>query len=303
VYYGCAISVWFCAKPATNASLTVTVTPTALMSGVNCYLYSVTNTTLAYGIPSFLPISDIASGSFVTSLQGETGALTLTSTGATVTITTPTANTINLEAGGSTGASTQFWGYPEGMNGWGIDQPILEFNSAQIGGGANAIVLWAFNIPYQVSLKHLGILIGHADASNTYDFGIYNAAGTLLANTGAKTYSAASGATVIFNTVTQGTPTVGPGLFFFAWTSSAAGSLGIYVNYEPYSSFWQLNYLVGGLGYWFPTVTASSSSTLPASITPPTFKASSTTGVGGGTTPAPTGTITSAAPVFCMAAF
>lgn len=41
------------------------------------------------------------STSGVTSLNGETGALTLTSTGATVTITTPTASTINLEAAGS----------------------------------------------------------------------------------------------------------------------------------------------------------------------------------------------------------
>lgn len=43
-------------------------------------------------------------GSGVTSLNGETGALTLTSTGATVVITTPTSTTINLETtGGSAG--------------------------------------------------------------------------------------------------------------------------------------------------------------------------------------------------------
>lgn len=42
-------------------------------------------------------------GGSVTSLNGETGALSLTSTGATITITTPTSTTINLEATGGGG--------------------------------------------------------------------------------------------------------------------------------------------------------------------------------------------------------
>lgn len=46
------------------------------------------------------------SGGGLTSLNGETGAVTLTSSGATIVITTPTGNTINLEAGGSAGVSS-----------------------------------------------------------------------------------------------------------------------------------------------------------------------------------------------------
>lgn len=42
-------------------------------------------------------------GGGVTSLNGETGALSLTSTGATITITTPTSTTINLESTGGGG--------------------------------------------------------------------------------------------------------------------------------------------------------------------------------------------------------
>ncbi len=41
------------------------------------------------------------SGGGVTSLNGEVGVVTLTSSGSTVTITTPTGSTINLEASGS----------------------------------------------------------------------------------------------------------------------------------------------------------------------------------------------------------
>lgn len=44
-------------------------------------------------------------GGGVISLNGETGALTLTSTGATINITTPTSNTINLEAVGGGGGT------------------------------------------------------------------------------------------------------------------------------------------------------------------------------------------------------
>lgn len=43
------------------------------------------------------------SGGGVTSFNGETGAITLTSAGGTVAITTPTASTINLETSGGTG--------------------------------------------------------------------------------------------------------------------------------------------------------------------------------------------------------
>ena len=46
------------------------------------------------------------SGSGVTTLQGESGAVTLTSSGATVAITTPTGSTINLEAAGSAGVTS-----------------------------------------------------------------------------------------------------------------------------------------------------------------------------------------------------
>lgn len=45
-----------------------------------------------------LPVGAAGGGSGVTSLQGETGAITLTSSGATVVITTPTSSTINLES-------------------------------------------------------------------------------------------------------------------------------------------------------------------------------------------------------------
>ena len=46
------------------------------------------------------------SGGGVTTLQGESGAVTLTSSGATIAITTPTGSTINLEAAGSAGVTS-----------------------------------------------------------------------------------------------------------------------------------------------------------------------------------------------------
>jgi hypothetical protein len=53
-------------------------------------------------------------GAGVTSLNGETGALTITSSGATVVITTPTGNTINLEASG--GSAVAFNAITSGTN-------------------------------------------------------------------------------------------------------------------------------------------------------------------------------------------
>lgn len=48
----------------------------------------------------------VTGGGGVTSLNGETGALTLTSTGNTIAITTPTASTINLEVTGGTAVTS-----------------------------------------------------------------------------------------------------------------------------------------------------------------------------------------------------
>lgn len=81
-------------------------------------------------------IASTGGGSGVASLQGETGALTLTSSGATVTITTPTSTTINLEATGGGGLPVNnptFTGI--------ITGPALSINHLGGGGGSPTVAL------------------------------------------------------------------------------------------------------------------------------------------------------------------
>lgn len=49
----------------------------------------------------------VSIGTAVSSINGESGDITITSTGGTVTITKPTANTVNLESSGGSGSISQ----------------------------------------------------------------------------------------------------------------------------------------------------------------------------------------------------
>lgn len=89
--------------------------------------------------------------------------------------------------------------------------------------GINQLWLTGFALPYSLTFAHIATTINTADASNLYDFGIYTAAGTLVADIGAQHLPATGDLT--FATV-QGSKTIAAGLYIFAWTgNSNAGQL------------------------------------------------------------------------------
>jgi hypothetical protein len=174
------------------------------------------------------------------------------------------------------------------------------YNGGVFGGSANTVYLSAFNLPLAISAKHLYFYSLAADGTNQYDFGIYNSAGTLLANTGPQTISATGLLNFTFVTG-SGIITLTPGQYWFAITSAVGGSgtfqLGVNAGtggVQEYGAF-QFLATTGTSGKWFSSSTPSSGSTLPASITPPTLSTSNI-----GLTPS---SGTSCSPVFCLTAF
>lgn len=121
---------------------------------------------------------------------------------------------------------------------------------------ANQVIYAGLALGYQLKANKLVLKIAAADASHNSDFGIYNqAANSLLANIGAQTIGSTGFQSFA---LVQGTVTFNPGLYIFAWTSTAAtiglGSAGTL-------PVWAAN--VSGVG-------TSSGGALPASFTAPT---------------------------------
>src|SRR6266436_3309640 len=74
-------------------------------------------------------------------------------------------------------------------------------------------------ISWPLSVSHLTFNVTTLDNStNKYDFGLYNAAGTLVANIGAASYTTSGAKT---GALAQGTVTLNPGLYFLAFTGNS----------------------------------------------------------------------------------
>jgi hypothetical protein len=169
-------------------------------------------------------------------------------------------------------AQTQFFGYPPCLTGYGSAN--VAWNN-YIGGNTNNVQLYSFNLPYQIAVKHLIIVVtGTPDATNHYDIGFYPVAagGGLLANVGPAIYSSAGQLALVF---LQGVVTFNPGEYFLAITSTANNGAGhtLQIACIPAGdgSGW---FQTTGTPNWSTSATASSSSTLPATIVLPTFTTS-----------------------------
>ena len=114
----------------------------------------------------------------------------------------------------------------------------------------NQISANGFYLPCALTFSKITVYVGTTDAVNDYDIGIYNRAGTLLANIGPQ--SIPSGGVQTFSFV-QGAQTISPGLYLFAWTGNA-GTLQLQSNGN--SNTWYVNSNAG----------SSTGGTLPASI-------------------------------------
>lgn len=106
-----------------------------------------------------------------------------------------------------------------GVSGW----PLTFFTYSLVTSpatlpGANNVWVTGFPLGYKLTFSHIDTFVNTSDLIGLYDMGIYNPAGTLLANIGAQHLSATG--SVSFATV-QGSLTLNPGLYLFGWTGNA----------------------------------------------------------------------------------
>lgn len=86
----------------------------------------------------------------------------------------------------------------------------------------NNTVIFGFVNPVPLTFSHIMMSVVTADAGNNTDFGIYTAAGVLVADIGAQVISGTGNQG--FPTV-QGSKTIAPGLYIFAITSAGTAFL------------------------------------------------------------------------------
>jgi len=138
-----------------------------------------------------------------------------------------------------------------GVKGW----PLTFFStglnpSDASAGSSNVVAISAFVLPYTLTFANMLVDVSVADAVNNYDFGIYNQAGTLVANIGPQTLPATGLKKLA---TTQGVQTINPGLYLFGFTCTVATA-------EIGMSFAVV------LWHAFVNVGSSSGATLPTSI-------------------------------------
>jgi len=140
---------------------------------------------------------------------------------------------------------------------------------------ANAINVVAFLVPMQVQFGHMTIDVATADTTagslcgsfaDCYDVGIYNMSGTRLCNWGATAFSSGG---LVSNACAQGTVTLTPGYYIFAFTGNATTAK-IYFGTAGNGGFVQLSSATSG--------TSSTGGALPASIGLPSFGQPSSVG-------------------------
>jgi len=135
----------------------------------------------------------------------------------------------------------------------------IYFNSSDRSNGVspntNQVTAWAHVLQVPVTFSNLTIYIVVADAVNNADVGVYNAAGNLVANAGAQVMAATTWQTFA---MVQGSQTILPGLYYFAFTSN---SNTISFGRSLVSSIWAFT----------QNANASAGGALPATITPPAF--------------------------------
>ena len=114
---------------------------------------------------------------------------------------------------------------------------ISQNNGAGPAPTANKLVIAGFYLPYPMAISTIGFFVDTTDGSNNSDVGLYNSAGTLVANIGAQ-HLGSSGP--IAGTIVQGTINEPAGFHYFAYTSVgttlqlAQDSTGVY--FTPYAN-------------------------------------------------------------------
>ena len=191
--------------------------------------------------------SGAAAGSLTLQVEGVNNAvqslLNLTSSDSSVTITDEGNGSVNFQVAGSGGSNLPlFLRYLTVVSGANLQ-----------GASANVVYLLPFEIDAPLNVGNMGFYVTADDGgAATYDVGIYDSTGTLIADVGPAMYSATGAVTDAF---VQGSITIPAGIYFFALT-------GTNVHLEVAASF-------GGTSTVFvpfTTATPSVSGQLPSTI-------------------------------------
>jgi hypothetical protein len=83
----------------------------------------------------------------------------------------------------------------------------------------NTLDIHGFQLPVQLTFDHIWLEIDASDAGGLYDCGVYNLAGTLIADIGAQALPATGN--LAFATA-QGAKTLNPGIYFIVFTGNAS---------------------------------------------------------------------------------
>ncbi len=228
-----------------NCTSTTSYTDTGatLSSGVNALT---TSTLGAYY--HFAPLASNTSGGTVPVFTGSPSGCATWSSAGTLTGTSGSC--------GGSGGSTQTAFVPSPNNAGNQAAPS----------SANAVNVVAFWIPFAVSISHLTVDIGTADTTSgslcgsfadCYDVGIYNLSGAVQCSWGATPFSVTG---MTDNACKQGSVTLNPGYYVFAFTGNATTAK-IY-----FGSGAGMQLLAGAT-----SSTSSSGGALPNSISVPTF--------------------------------
>jgi len=109
--------------------------------------------------------------------------------------------------------------------------PFVNGNaSSGFGNSANEVYLNGIYLPC-IETGHLAVNVTTADASNNYDLGIYNAAGTLVLNIGAQSLPSTGYQTFAW---VQGSTLLVQGLYWIAMTGNATTAKLGYINNGAY---------------------------------------------------------------------
>jgi hypothetical protein len=189
----------------------------------------------------------------------------------TATLNTQTKNTALMGPSSGSAANPTFRAMAapdlpaQTLNYWfpGTVLPPTNGSSQPLGGTglANTVRFIIFTLPFNTSISKASIDISTIDASQTADFGLYNAAGT------SKVWSIGSGNGISLGSggvvsATNTTVTLAAGSYLFAWTES--GTVGVIYTWNMNTGLYQL--LASGSSYKYGTCTnTATAGVLPAS--------------------------------------
>ena len=263
-----------------------------------CYIFRSTTSggTYAGGTPyyqvnscpshlSFTDVGGAPNGSGAALLTNQTLAPFYTFAGNT---TNPNGGSVPYYTGSPTSGNCVKWGGAGLLQdasmacGSGAGSALTTFVPGANGAGqntgpssANAINVVAFLVPMQVQFGHITIDIASADTvagslcasfADCYDVGVYNMSGTRLCDWGATAFSSGG---LTSAACAQGTVTLTPGYYVFAFTGNATTAK-IYFGTAGNGGFVQLSSATSG--------TSSTGGALPASISVPSFGQPSSVG-------------------------